>query len=220
MALAALTKPARLRDQVYDAIRDELRTGSLEPGTRLNELALAEMLGVSRTPIREALFQLARDGLLQERARGYALPDFDETDLQEILELRLLLEPAIAAAAAQAATPAQVGAMAHWLAEEQRAVADEEPDAFIAANIGFREAVFAACPNRRLAECASRFNDQIQWLRRRTLREAANRRTTVASHRQVLSAIEAGNADAAETAYRDLMTAARHFTVCVLERDQ
>ena len=88
----------RLRDQVYNLIREEAPLWCACAGTALRlEVTLAARLGVSRTPVREALFQLARDGLLVESDRGYMLPPSRLPEaIRERLEVRLLLEPTIA----------------------------------------------------------------------------------------------------------------------------
>ena len=78
----------RLRDQVYNLIREELRSGVLAPGQRLVEVTLAARLGVSRTPVREALFQLARDAIKLgvESDRGYMLPQQTPEAIRERLK--------------------------------------------------------------------------------------------------------------------------------------
>jgi len=82
-----------LRRSSYEAIKAMIVTGQLAPGRRVTELDLAEQLQVSRTPVREALNRLQRDGLVVERPRtGFAVVQFDETMLREVFDLRLELD--------------------------------------------------------------------------------------------------------------------------------
>src|SRR5471030_2058910 len=129
----------RLRDQVYNLIREELRSGSLGPGQRLVEVTLAERLGVSRTPVREALFQLARDGLLVESDRGYMLPQQTPDAIRERLELRLLLEPAVARRACKEATREQIEDLKRATAHQRRQVKAANHLKFVEANVRFRD---------------------------------------------------------------------------------
>jgi DNA-binding GntR family transcriptional regulator len=87
------TPQSPLRRSSYEAIKAMIVTGQLAPGQRVTELDLAEQLQVSRTPVREALNRLQRDGLVVERPRtGFAVVQFDETMLREVFDLRLELD--------------------------------------------------------------------------------------------------------------------------------
>lgn len=87
------TPQSPLRRSSYEAIKAMIVTGQLAPGRRVTELDLAEQLQVSRTPVREALNRLQRDGLVVERPRtGFAVVQFDETMLREVFDLRLELD--------------------------------------------------------------------------------------------------------------------------------
>ena len=114
-AWQVLSRPSPLRERVYEALRAELRAGRFARGERLREEDIARQLGVSRTPVREALVQLYRDGLLSEAGRGFMLADLTTRDIAEILELRLLLEPAAARHAAEHAPEAEVLRLRHCL---------------------------------------------------------------------------------------------------------
>ncbi len=80
-AVRAVVQVERLSDQVYQLLRDDLKTGEFQPGQRLLEVELAERYRVSRTPIREALFQLSREGMLLDSDRGYVTPTYSRADL-------------------------------------------------------------------------------------------------------------------------------------------
>ena len=194
----------KLRDYVYDVIRGELRQGGLAPGERLVEHAVAQKLGVSRTPVREALFQLAQDGLLVTSERGYMAPELSPRDIREIYEMRLLLEPQIVRYAAELANHDQVIALLKALESEQ-AAQDGAPEAFIEANLEFRRILLAICPNTRLAQNAALYEDQVRAVMALTLQRRENRAITVDSHRQVFAAIKDKRAERAANAARELL---------------
>src|SRR5258708_8660357 len=82
-----------LRDQVYERMRESIRTGHVRPGDRLQEIALAEALGVSRTPVREALALLARDGLAEMQGPGFVVTPLSPHAIAPIFALLPLLPP-------------------------------------------------------------------------------------------------------------------------------
>src|ERR1700678_3968364 len=87
-------QPQALRDRVYNLLRKALREGAIRPNQHLGEEALAKELHVSRTPVREALALLMRDGLLVGTGKGLMLPELSIDDIHQIYEIRKLLEPA------------------------------------------------------------------------------------------------------------------------------
>ncbi len=199
----------RLRDQVYDTILGEIRAGRLGQGEALVELDVAERLGVSRTPVREALFQLARDGLLVERERGYRLAALTLRDLLDILEIRLMLEPGIARHAARLAGRSDTAALARELDRERQSVAAADHGPFVEANLRFRERLISICPNRRLRDCVRQCDDQIQAARVLTLQATANRAIVAEFHGRLVTAIERREESRAADAVRELLEAMR-----------
>lgn len=92
-SLKTLDRPELLGDRVYVTLREHLCSGLVPSGQPLQESALAAQLGVSRTPVREALARLASEGLLGSDGRSFIVPSLSEADIDDIYELRLLLEP-------------------------------------------------------------------------------------------------------------------------------
>jgi DNA-binding GntR family transcriptional regulator len=202
---------ARLRDQIYDFVRGEMRLGLLAPGERLKEVELAERLGVSRTPVREALFQLARDGLLEERNQGYSMPAYAPQELRERFEIRRLLEPSIARHAAVAADPRQRTTLGKLLAQETALVDNDEARRFLIANLQFKHALFDICPNKLLVRAALLYDDQFQFFRLKNFAIREVRRTTVQRHRELVAAITKRDGDGAARAMRALLDTAAEF---------
>jgi DNA-binding GntR family transcriptional regulator len=213
MKVAMPQRAPRLRDQVYQTLRAMLRDGSY-PETRLVEEELAIQLNVSRTPVREALFQLCREGVLEDTGRGYRRPELSAQDVQEIADLRRLLEPAMARAVVARTTPATLAEFAAVIAREAAAV-EADPAGFIAANAAFRVLFLESCGNRRLAQMMQIFDDQIARLRQATLGPLENRRVTLAAHRRFLAGLEAADAEAAAGAILDLLAAATRYYASV-----
>ena len=111
-------EPGNRRAAVYERLRSDIAHGRIAPGQRLSEQGIAEALGVSRTPVREALSQLLSDGLLVALGRGYAAPDLTPANIDDIYEMRLLLEPPIARHAARHASHDQVVALRQAINDE------------------------------------------------------------------------------------------------------
>ena len=102
-AIKPVDRPVALGDQVYRALRGLLRDGQVRPGQRLQEAAVAAQLQVSRTPVREALARLASEGLVAPEGRSFVVPLLADADIEDIYEVRCLLEPeAMRQVAAQA----------------------------------------------------------------------------------------------------------------------
>lgn len=201
----SVVQSERLRDQIYRLIRDDLRVGALAPGERLKEVSLAKTLGVSRTPVREALFQLASDGLLVEADRGYMLPVHTIDEIRDRLEIRKLLEPEILRRACRGVSDTQVEALQQALEREKKYVDTKDPGKYIGANADFRQALLALCDNKLLANCAALYDDQFQCFRVWGLQAPANRKATADSHEKVVRAIIENKPELAEKSFQQLM---------------
>ena len=187
-----------------------LRDGTF-PDAGLAEEDLADQLQVSRTPIREALFQLCREGVLEDTGRGYRMPEPTADDVREIMQLRRLVEPAIAQTIVAAREPALVIAFQEAVAQEAKAINKPDAKAFIAANAKFRSHFLSGGGNRRITQLMETVDDQVARLRQRTLGPIPNRQITLDCHRAFLDALALGDKRAAENAINRLLDAAEAY---------
>jgi DNA-binding GntR family transcriptional regulator len=198
MKLPRFERPATIKEHVYNTLRQRLLHSEHKPNGRLVEKQISDQLGVSRTPVREALSWLASDGLLVATKHGYKVPEFSREDVLNIFEVRMLLEPIAARQAAD--NPSDVG-----LAEMQRAI-DQEKAAhakgdvppFLRANVSFRENWLKRTRNPLLLALLSRAVHSLQAIRFRTLSEKSIREFIIDQQQALLAAIKAGNANDAE----------------------
>jgi len=191
-----------LATHAYQQVRDAIIQGEFAPGAPLFEVHLASQMGMSRTPVREALKVLARDGFVQVvPARGYIVPHRSMDDLRELFELRESLEGTAARCAAQRATDAELAEL-----ESLCTRYETEQDLELWAQVGtdFHDLLVTAARNKRLATILDSLNGQIVHSRRSALKADPQRRdAAIREHRAVLEAVKARNAAEAEARARE-----------------
>lgn len=187
-----------LSEIVYENILESIVAGTLSSGTELNEVALAEELQVSRTPVHEALRRLAADGLVELLATKRArVARFDEKDLLEIYEMRKLLEGAAAERAARRATGEDLAGLRKELRQLMAARADEAWAArAIAFDLAFHQRIAELSGNAALVRDIARYKRLVQGFCRIT-GTSANLKDACREHARLLDALEAGDARAA-----------------------
>ena len=149
--LTPINRPAGLADQVYKTLREYLGSHVIRPGQPLQEATLALRLGVSRTPVREALARLLSEGLIAVEGRSFMVPILSDADVDEIYQLRGILEPAALALVAQGqADQAALQELADALAQAQAADAADDSEGFSDANARFHLCWQAQVHNSRL----------------------------------------------------------------------
>ena len=189
-----------LRDVVFNTLRDAILTGKLVPGERLMENQLAEKLGVSRTPVREALRMLELENLVELVPRkGAQVLDMSEKDITNILEVRSALEGLATSLACKKMTKEDLQQLKNMEVDFEKAVADNDVEHFVDIDEDFHDLIFAATENDKLISIFR--NLRIQLYRYR-MAQAKNNETSmstiVAHHRSIIRAIE--NHDAEEGA--------------------
>lgn len=194
----------RRADALKDQLEQDIVTGSLRPGERLDEQGLAARFGVSRTPIREALMQLAAAGLvtLQPR-RGAFVATLSLKEIVERFEVMAALEGACGALAARRISD---GERQELLAAHEacvREAAGGSSDAYYYANERFHHLIYAACHNAYLAEQARQLHDRLKPYRRLQLRARSRVASSLAEHQGIVDAILAGDGDKAERLLKD-----------------
>ena len=142
-----------LRDKIGDVLRGWILDGKLRPGERIVELTLARDLNVSRAPLREALWQLARQGLVHIRAHhGATVTQLSEQDIREIFEIRELLETHAAKKIRAAGSPGTKAALQRALADLEDACRKRDIRLFSAADLRFHRTLWELAGNRHLQE--------------------------------------------------------------------
>lgn len=188
-----------LTDAVVAAVRDGVQRGELVPDEVYSVYQLADLLGVSRSPVREAMLRLADAGLVEiARNRGFRVLLPDAHDLEEIFEVRLALEPP---AAARAATRGCPDAARH-LDEMARAAAYDDEPGFWAADRALHRALLVAAGNRRAAAIVEQLRATTALLGPPTTATGRTLAEIHAEHEPIARAVAAGDAAAAEAAMR------------------
>ena len=222
-SLDPVERPLALADQVYRTLRTHLRNGKILPGFPLQEVQLAAQLGVSRTPVREALTRLASEGLISSDGRSFSVPALTLQNVDDIYEVRFLVEPeALRHVAEQANNPEALAPVMQALDTSEAAHKAGDNEAFTEANALFRLAWLALVPNRRLVHAVELYADHVQHLRALTLGNARVRNVVLRGLEQIAAALAAGDGDAAALAMREHLTEAKHaFIVAVgLDREE
>lgn len=181
-----------LRDVVFNTLRDAILTGKLVPGERLMENQLAEKLGVSRTPVREALRMLELENLVELVPRkGAQVLDMSEKDIVNILEVRSALEGLATSVACKKMTKEDLQQLKNMEVDFEKAVAENDVEHFVDIDEDFHDLIFAATENDKLINIFR--NLRIQLYRYR-MAQAKNNETSmstiVAHHRSIIRAIE------------------------------
>ena len=179
-----------LREIVSDALRQAIRDGILPPGERLMEIPLAEELGVSRTPIREAIRILEQEGLVvMIPRRGTYVADMSLKDVTEVFELRSILEELAAELAAERITNEEIEALEQHLVEIGNYMNENTLDKVVQADILFHEILYKASRNDRLVEMINNLREQTLRFRTLSMSQTGRLAKTWDEHRQLVEAI-------------------------------
>ena len=201
-----LRRPARLGDEVYSAIFARIMSLEIAPGAKITVDAMARQLGVSQTPIREALARLESEGLVNKtHLIGYsAAPQLSAKQFNDLYELRLQLEPFAARKCAQIMTDEVIGQLAGLCAEMEALAQNEGLDSyaqFAQLDMAFHDQIAVSANNELVVEALARLHTHVHLFR--LLFHARVTRSAIEEHEKVLSAIKARDADAAEAAMRE-----------------
>ena len=213
-SIKPLERPAGLADRVYNQLRDNIGSHQIRPGERLQEVSLAAQLGVSRTPVREALARLESEGMIVVEGRGFVVPELTDADVEEIYQLRFLLEPAaVSLAVGEVGSPTDLASMS--AAVDDAVAAEKAGDfrAFLEANSRFHHAWRALVPNRRMSKLLDQYVGHVRFLRVLTLGDAGARKAALTGMKAIHAAFRKRDADAAATAMHKHLEAAKSFLV-------
>jgi len=200
-----------LSERVYHQLRSYLSSGNVRWGETLREVELATQLGVSRTPVREALTRLASEGFLEAKGRSFAVPQLTEADIEEIYELRVLLETGAvrSATAALRAAPARLKTVEAAVQRARKAMDTQNDEDFILANREFRAAWLDLVPNGRLARALELYAGLVRSLQILSLGNRERQVIVLRDMEKICGEMKAGDADAAAATMLNYLNIAR-----------
>ena len=206
-------------EQAAESLRALIFSGELAPGADHLETELAERLGMSRTPVREAIVALAGQGLLEVRPRkGVRVAPISPADMAEIYDILTELESLAAADAARARPDdAALAPVDQAVVRMEAALAAGDLEAWAAADDEFHLSLVRLGGNSRLIAIVSMMSDQVRRARLATLYLRPPPTASTADHRAVIDAISRGDADAARAIHRAHRTGAKTRMVALLE---
>lgn len=185
---------SRASDRAYDEIKAQILNGSLAPGAQLKEEELAEICGVSRTPVRDAMHRLEAEMFIQrsDSQRSF-VSNWSIDDIDELFTLRTMLEGHAAAQAAERATPEMLAALRRNVATIDAAIDRPLPDVdtFLAANAQFHALIIQAAASDRLAHMINRLVLQPIVHHTAMRYDADQLRRSLAEHVEIVAALEA-----------------------------
>lgn len=200
--LMRVERPRSLTALVVDQIRDLIVTGKLKLGEQLSENTLADRLGVSRTPVREAFLRLEAERLVEIRPqRGTFVFHCDATDVRDICELRAILEAGALRLGMQRDRAWLLAALERNIAISEAAALESSAD-YQPFDHEFHEIIVGASGNRQLIEAYGRIAGRVRALRYRLIRTLVQVEGSKAAHREVVDGVRANAPDAAEVALR------------------
>jgi DNA-binding GntR family transcriptional regulator len=201
MMIQPLQRPVPLRQSVYDALIDLIVGGDLPPGQHMVETDLARQLGVSRQPIREALHRLEAEGWVDLRpSQGAFVHVPTDSEVDELLDVRTLLEAETARLAARTATGAEVARLRDICREGETAADAGEFSAAVTANNAFHAEIAAIAGNAVLAELADIVGRRVRWYYRMVAPERGQGSWT--EHGELIEAIQTQDVGRAESLAR------------------
>ncbi|MEN9996085.1 MAG: putative HTH-type transcriptional regulator YdfH [Pseudomonadota bacterium] len=203
-----------LTGAVQQEIERLINVGELGPGDKLTEAALAERLGVSRGPVREAFRVLEEVGLVQlEKNRGVYVRQIPLEEALEIFDLRAMIEAHVGSTLAANATDAQLANLRTLVTQMEKAVQVEDEATYYRLNVEFHESMVSYAGNKKLIGMYRKLTRELSLFRRRNFSDHALLVTSVNEHRDILDAIGSRNAVKSAEALRQHVLMSRERTI-------
>ena len=190
-----------LRDVVFNTLRQAILTGELKPGERLMEIHLANKLGVSRTPIREAIRKLELEGLVVMTPRRSAeVAKITKEDLVDVLEVRRVLEALSIELCCKNRTKEEIVLLKENLGKFKKSVESGDLTEIAKTDVQFHEIIYNATGNRRLNQILYNLREQMYRYRLEYIKDRQTRNTLIQEHQEIIDSIEKKDIERAKKA--------------------
>lgn len=216
-----IEKPEAMRRLVYDFLHEAILSGRIVSGTRLVESTLAQSMGVSRTPVREALHVLEREGLVVSAPRvGYQVRAIEWAEIERICEIRIVNEVLAAQWATERLADHELEALEANLSECEAELAQGNADLLAEHDAAFHEILAQASGSERLFEICQNLRQHMVLFRLESFRELETARLATRGHRSILERLKARDKDGVAKAVRAHLKDAKDFIARHISEDQ
>lgn len=193
-----------LREVVFEALREAIMSGALPPGERMMEVQLAEELGVSRTPVREAIRKLELEGFVVMIPRkGAYVAGISLKDVADVFEIRTALEALAAGLAAERITDEELEEMERIVVLKSEAIKNNDLELLIETDTQFHEVLYRASRNEKLFQIINNLREQIQRFRTTSLASPGRMRLALEEHKKIIEALSERNISQAQQLAQD-----------------
>jgi DNA-binding GntR family transcriptional regulator len=189
-----VSKRKSLREEVYESLKKSILHGKLKGGQRLIEETLADQIGISRTPVREAFHKLERDDLVTKLPKGgFAVREFTKEDVDEIFGIRSALESYAAYLATLHISSEKISQLEKKVKESEDALAKGDDEKLVQLNTEFHDLIYKSSKSKKLTEMINNFRDYFYRYRSLLLRTEKGTNYSIDDHRRMLEAMRKKN---------------------------
>jgi DNA-binding GntR family transcriptional regulator len=183
-----------LREEVYQSLKKSILHGKLKGGQRLIEEQLADQVGISRTPVREAFHKLERDELVTRLPKGgFAVREFTKEDVEEIFGIRSALESYAAYLATVHISPEKISNLEKKIEETEKALKSGDDNKVVQLHTEFHDLLYKSCKSKKLIEMINNFRDYFYRYRSPLLQTEKGIHDSMEGHRRMLGAMKKKN---------------------------
>jgi len=199
----SIPKPVSIRDKVYNAVRKDVLNGRIAPGERIVEARVAREINTSRTPVREALHMLEREGLLEAIPRvGYRVKQIDLDEMEDLCEMRNINEALAARWAIDRISAKELDALENCVKKAEETVLNGEPELYVEYDSQFHEILAHASGSQRLFELCQILCRHMLRYRIEGLRNADTAMRSNLEHRKILNCIKNKDKEGVDSAVK------------------
>jgi len=200
-----IPKQKKMGEIVYEEIRKKIIQNEILIQQTIYETKLAEQFNVSRTPVREALMQLVKEGLLVEKGRGYKLPTLNISEVKKIYQVRKYLETSVLDLGVSTIKETTIKKLTKQLDLEKASNISKDIRGFIRANRRFNLVLMSICSNEHLLKLVNLYSDRIELYRAKALRTQEIREKVIYHHKELLIFLEKRDTEGAKATLATLL---------------
>ena len=205
-------KTISLAEQVFERLENDILTGKYQRGAVLTELRLVTDLGVSRTPVREALHRLEQEHIIEITPKGILILGVTERDLADIFAIRLRIEGLASTFAVANMSAEQLAELKEALDLQEFYVTKQDPEHIKTMDSRFHQLIYRYCGSAVLNDTLLPLHKKVQKYRRASVEDSSRAQQSLMEHRAIFEAIEARNAELAEKCTTEhIANAAQHI---------